>query len=198
MEKYSSGLVAEALWLQEYKLLVKLRYQGDSWDKIKIKCTEENLLGISKPYRAMRTFGYLRNRIDELDYELMEIFSEGDISTQKTINILSIAKKNRLFFEFLYEVYSEKINLGLLDLTSSDVNIFFKNKQIQDEAIAGWTDVTLKRLNGAYLTLLRDSGFVTTEKGKNKITPPLMDIALENYLKNKGQKNIIKAIGGEF
>ena len=196
MEKYSSGLVAESFWFIEFKILIKLRYEGKSWDDIKALCLNENLLGISKEYRAKRIFGYLKNRIEVIEDGYLEIFMHTDLQTQKIINILASAKKNRLFFEFLYEVYREKVKLGALELTASDINIFFKNKQEQDEIMSKWTDVTLRRLRSTYMNFLVDAGLLTVSDKQRKITPPILDITLENFLKDTGEMQLIKAITG--
>ena len=196
MEKYSSGLVAESFWFIEFKILIKLRYEGKSWDDIKALCLNENLLGISKEYRAKRIFGYLKNRIEVIEVGYLEIFMQTDLQTQKIINILASAKKNRLFFEFLYEVYREKVKLGALELTASDINIFFKNKQEQDENMSTWTDVTLRRLRSTYMNFLVDAGLLTISDKQKKITPPILDITLENFLKDTGEMQLIKAITG--
>lgn len=196
MEKYSSGLVAESFWFIEFKILIKLRYEGKSWDDIKALCLNENLLGISKEYRAKRIFGYLKNRIEVIEEGYLEIFMHTDLQTQKIINILASAKKNRLFFEFLYEVYREKVKLGALELTASDINIFFKNKQEQDENMSTWTDVTLRRLRSTYMNFLVDAGLLTISDKQKKITPPILDITLENFLKDTGEMQMIKAITG--
>lgn len=196
MRKYSSGLVAESFWFIEYKKLVTLRSEGKSWDDIKSLCLNDNLLAISKEYRAKRIYGYLKNRIDMLDEGLINIFMNSDVSTQKVINLISIAKKNLLFFEFLYEVYREKVILGTKVLTNSDINIFFKNKQEQHEDISKWTDITLKHLRSAYMSLLTDAGFLTLIEKQRKITPPILNISLENYLKYSGQIQMLKAIKG--
>lgn len=196
MEKYSSGLVAESFWFTEFKKIIKLRYEGKTWDEIRYLCLEENLLGISKEYRAKRIFGYIKNRIEVIEAGLIEIFIHADLNTQKIINIIAIAKKNRLFFEFLYEVYSEKVLLGAIELTDSDINIFFKNKQAQDEDVGKWTDVTLRRLRSSYMNFLTDAGLLTVSDKQKKITPPILDITLENYLKDSGEMQMIKAITG--
>lgn len=198
MGKYSSGLVAEAFWFLELKKFIMLRDEGKTWDEIKDLCTNNNLLGISKEYRALRNYGYLKSRVEALDEGLADIFLSADISTQKIINLISIAKKNSLFFEFLYEVYRDKIRLGIPNLEAADINIFFKNKQSQDDDIAKWTDVTLKRLRGAYMNFLKDSGLITVSESDRtkKLTPPILDEKLSDYLKTKGDYNIVKALTG--
>ena len=196
MEKYSSGLVSESFWFVEFKKITKLKYDGKSWDDIRDLCLNNNLLGISKEYRARRIYGYLKNRVDTLDEGLINIFINADLTTQKVINIIAIAKKNRLFYEFLYELFREKVLLGAIALTDSDINIFFKNKQEQDEDISKWSDATLKRLSSTYMNFLTDAGLLTVIDKQKRITPPIFDITLENYLKDNGEKQILKAIRG--
>lgn len=196
MEKYSSGLVSESFWFIEFKKIIKLRNEGKSWDDIRDLCLNDNLLGISKEYRAKRIYGYLKNRVDVLDEGLINIFINADLTTQKVINIIAIAKKNKLFFEFLYELYREKVLLGAIVLTDSDISIFFKNKQEQDEDISKWTDVTLKRLSSTYMNFLTDAGFLTVIDKQKRITPPILDISLENYLKDNDENQMLKAIRG--
>jgi len=196
MNQYSSGLVSESFWFTEFKKIVKFRNEGKSWDEIRELCLNENLLGISKEYRAKRIYGYLKNRIEALDEDVYEIFGNSDLATQKIIVFIAAAKQNRLFFEFLYEVYREKVLLGVNELTDSDINVFFKNKQQQDGTIAAWTDVTLKRLRGTYMNFMADAGLLTIIDKQKKMTPPILDVILERYLKDKGEMQMIKAITG--
>ena len=96
----------------------------------------------------------------------------------------------------MYELYREKVILGAIALTDSDINIFFKNKQEQDEDISKWSDATLKRLSSTYMNFLTDAGLLTVIDKQKRITPPIFDITLENYLKDNGEKQILKAIRG--
>ena len=196
MIKHSSGLVSESFWFVECKKIIKLRYDSVSWDEIKTMCIAENLLGISKEYRAKRIFGYIKNRLNTLDDRMIKLFIDSDLSTQKIIILISIAKQNKLFFEFLFESYRESVILGTEELTDSQINIFFKNKQDQYENVATWTDVTLKRLGSAYMNFMVDAGLLTVINKKKQITPRFLDIALERYLKDSGDIHIIKAVTG--
>lgn len=196
MEKYSSGIAAESFWFVEFRQIIQLRYDSKSWDDIKDLCINDNLLGVTKEYRAKRIYGNLKRRIDALDEELIDIFINADVPTQKIINIFSMAKINRLFFEFLYELYREKIILGVMELEDSDINIFLKNKQDQHEDISKWTDVTMKRLRSTYINFLRDAGLLTVIDKQKAITPPILDVVLENYLKDNGENQVLKAIRG--
>lgn len=101
-----------------------------------------------------------------------------------------------MFFEFMFEVYREKNILGIPIIEDADVNIFFKNKEIQSEDIAAWTDGTKRRLRSIYFNYLTDANLLTVVDKKKTITPPILDIALERYLEACGESAMIKAITG--
>ncbi|MPN44490.1 hypothetical protein SDC9_192055 [bioreactor metagenome] len=126
----------------------------------------------------------------------MKIFLDGDLSTQKIIILIAVAKQNSLFYEFLYQVYREKVIIGVCELNDIDINIFFKNKQDQSEDVASWTDTTLKRLRSTYMNFMVDAGLLTINGKKKELTPPVMDITLEHYFKYNGEIQLIKAITG--
>lgn len=194
--KYSAGLVSQSFWFVETERIIKLIHDGKSDDEIKRMCIDENLFSTTKKYRAKRIYGYIKNRIKNLDKELIELFYTSDLTTQKVINLIAILKSDRLFFEFMFEVYREKNILGIPVIEDADVNIFFKNKEIQSEDIAAWTDGTKRRLRSIYFNYLTDANFLTVVGKKKTITPPILDIALAHYLEACGESVIIKAITG--
>jgi len=131
-----------------------------------------------------------------LDETLINLFCTSDLTTQKIINLITILRSDRLFCEFMFEVYREKNILGIPVIEDSDVNIFFKNKEIQSEDIASWSDGTKSRLRSIYFNYLIDANLITVVEKKKTITPPILDIALERYLEACGESIIIKAITG--
>lgn len=193
---YSAGLVSQSFWFVEMKKFITLINDEKSEEEIKKICIEENLFGAAKEYRAKRIYGYIRNRAKKLDKTLIDIFCTSDLATQKVINLIAIIKSDRLFFEFMFEVYREKIILGIPIIEDSDVNIFFRNKEIQVEDIALWTDTTKRKLRSVYFNYLTEANLLTAADRKKVITPPILDTALERYLNTCGDSAVIKAITG--
>lgn len=193
---YSAGLISQSFWFVEIKKIINLINDGMAEDEIKKLCIDENLFGVMKEYRAKRIYGYIWNRAKKLDKILIDLFCTSDLATQKVINLIAILKTDRLFFEFMFEVYREKNILGIPVIEDADVNIFFKKKEIQSEDIASWTDGTKRRLRSIYFNYLTDANLLTVVEKKKTITPPILDIALECYLETCGDGAIIKAITG--
>ena len=77
--KYSAGLMSQSFWFIEFKKIVKHTNDGKSIDEIRALCLEDNLLGISKAYRAKRIYGYIINRVRTLDSTSIKLFCDSDL-----------------------------------------------------------------------------------------------------------------------
>lgn len=196
LKTYSAGLMSQSFWFLEFKKAVKLRQDGLGYDEIKKKCIEENLFGAATENRVKRMAGYIVNRLKMMDDALVQLFMSSDLATQKLINLIAILRADRLFFEFVYEVYREKVILGIECLEDADVNVFFTRKETQSDVIAGWKDTTKKHLRSCYLNFMTDANLLTIMEKKKSITPPILDIALERYLKSVNEEAMIKALTG--
>ena len=195
-KKYSAGLMSQSFWFLEFKKVVKLRQEGMAFDDIKKKCVEENLFGAAREYRALRMAGYIITRVKAMDETLVDLFCNSDLATQKLINLVTILRTDRLFFEFVYEIYREKVILSVDTMEDADVNVFFTRKETQSELIAGWKDSTKRHLRSCYLNFMTDANLLTVMDKKKMITPPILDIALERYLQSIGEEVLVKALMG--
>lgn len=197
-QAYSAGIMAQSFWFVEFKQYLKLRSKGYDPEQIKKAVIQENLFASPNEYRARRIFGYLSNRVAQLDEKGMDLFFSSDLATQKLLNLVCVLRLDRLFFEFLNEVYREKVIMGITALEPADGSVFFHKKEVQSEVVAGWTDATKKRLPSSYFNFMTDANLLTVVKKEKIITPPLLDISLEQYLEANGEAAIIKAITGRY
>ena len=198
-KKYSAGIMSQAFWFNEFKQYLNLIKNGYSTDELKKEVIEDNLFGAPNEYRAKRMYGYISNRANALEDNLLNLFFSSDLANQKIINLIAVIRKDRLFFEFLYEVYREKIIIGEEKLDLADGKTFFNHKETQDDSLAEWTDATKRRVQSAYFNFMTESNLLRSEGQKDyTITPPLLDIALERYLQANGETAIVKAITGEY
>ena len=193
---YSAGLMSQSCWFIEFKKIVQLIAAGKTEDEIKSECLENNLIGAVKEYRARRMYRYLINRAKMLDEALVRLFMDGELGTQKLINLVAILRGDRLFFEFVYEVYREKAMMGQPELEDQDVNVFFRHKEIQSDLVEHWNDSTKKHLKSSYLTCMADAGLLRIVKKVRSITPPIVEDRLAAYLERSGDHALLAAISG--
>ena len=193
---YSAGLMSQSCWFVEFKKIIQLVADGKSQEEIRIQCLENNLLGAAKEYRAKRVYGYLITRAKMLDAAGVRLFMESDLSTQKILNLVAILRGDRLFFEFVYEIYREKVILGQLELEDRDFSIFFRTKGEQSELVEKWNDSTKGHLKSNYVTCMTDANLLYIEGRKRLITKPIVDNSLIRYLNDSGDQAILAAITG--
>lgn len=193
--EYSAGAVKFSFWFMEFKVVVKLLAEGMTHDEIKEKNQKENIFGAPTTIRAGQIFSTVSARIKTLDVSFYSIFMESDLATQKLFALAGAMAHDTLFFDFVYEVVREKLIIGSNEFSDSDINIFFKNKQLQDEKVAKWTDATLNRLGKTYKTLLFEAGM--TDKGTPRIIlKPILDPVMEHWLLDNDMEPIAKALTG--
>ena len=194
--EYSAGAVKHSFWFMEFRKVVQLLSEGKTLDEIKKLNQEENIFGAPTVMRATQIFNTVSARIKMLDESFYQVFVTSEVSTQKLFNLVATMAYDTLFGEFVYEVIREKMIIGNDEFADSDIRVFFKNKQLQDEKVAEWTDATLKRLGACYKTLLYEAGM--TDKGKEcrKILKPILDPVMANWLKDHDMEIMVKALTG--
>jgi len=195
-KEYSAGMVKLSFWFPEFRKVIQLLNSGKSMEEIKAMNIEENIFAAPTKARAIQIFNTVSNRIKSLDNSFYKLFEESDVANQKVIALIAVMNVDSLFFDFVYEVYREKLIIGSNRLANSDVRIFFKDKQLQSEKVAGWTDYTLKRLGTCYKTMLMESGIMDRASGDHELLKPILDITLENCLKNHGMELFVHALTG--
>lgn len=206
---YSAGAVKHSFWFMEFRKVVSLRCDGLSWDDIKERNEKENIFGAPTPLRQNQIWSTVSGRMKCLDdgsgrplaqegspCSFYPVFQSCDVSAQKLFALVAAMAYDKLFAEFVYEVIREKMIIGSNEFADSDVRIFFKNKQEQDDKAAKWTEATTKRLGACYKTMLFEAGL--TDKGKDvrKILKPILDPVMERWLLDHGMECYVKALTG--
>ncbi|SHH92808.1 Putative inner membrane protein [Butyrivibrio fibrisolvens DSM 3071] len=196
--KYSAGAVKFSFWFMEFRKEVQMLASGNTFDDIKRLNEEENIFGASTPARAKLIYSTVTARIKSLDESFYTLFLESDVSTQKLFALAGTLAHDTLFFDFVYEVVREKLIIGSNLLTDADINIFFKNKQEQNEDVEKLTEATINRLRRSYKTQLFEAGLLddNTKSSERQIIKPVLDPVLKHWLDDYGYGQIAKALEG--
>ena len=193
---YSAGAVKHSFWFMEFRKVVSLRSEGKTWEEIKRLNEEENIFGAPTVLRATQIFNTVSARVKSLDDSFYPIFESCDLASQKLFALVAAMTYDVLFGELVYELVREKMIIGSNEFADSDIRIFFKNKQEQDDKVAKWTEATTKRLGACYKTMLFEAGL--TDKGKDvrKILKPILDPVMERWLLDHDMEYYVKALTG--
>lgn len=195
--QYSAGAVSKGFWFQEFKKYNEKLSQGLTDKEIKIMQEEDNfLMAPSKDY-GKKKINEVSKRTQALPENIRILFSELSISDQKLLNILGLMLTDRLFFEYMYEVYRTKLITGSLDLDNSDTLIFLNNKSEQSEKVENFKSYTKKRLAGAFRTYLKDANLLIEDDGATVIRKPILDENLEKEMKAQDLYPFLRVFLGE-
>jgi hypothetical protein len=170
---------------------------GLNKEEIKKVALSENVYQVKAPDRAIRIAGVTYKRLESLPRTLIQSVATADIATAKQLVLISIMKTDRLFFEFVYEVYRERIILGENILLDRDINRFFDTKIMQSGVVTSFSGSAIKKLKQCYSRMIFEAGLISRASGTRIITLVLLDYNIRKQLKDNGMEPFIYAITGE-
>ena len=195
--KYSAGLVSTSFWFIESKKIVELILEGYSKEEIFSTALEDNIFQVESERRVRDITNTVYRRLNSFPEEVLEHFVRVDVNSAKVFVLISILKNDRLFFEFMYEVFREHIILGDLTLKNKDYEIFFDNKAYQSDTVSEWVDETRSRLKRSYNTMLSEAGVLDTSSNERVILLPFIDLKFKDILIEHDLGTYLYAITGE-
>ena len=195
--KYSAGLVSTSFWFIESKKIAELILEGYSKEKILSTALEDNIFQVESERRIRDITNTVYRRLNSFPEEVLEYFVRVDVNSAKVFVLISILKNDRLFFEFMYEVFREHIILGDLTLKNKDYEIFFDNKAYQSDNVSEWVDETRSRLKRSYNTMHSETGVLDTSSNERVILLPFIDLKFKDILIEHDLGTYLYAITGE-
>ncbi|MCC5422610.1 DUF1819 family protein [Clostridium botulinum] len=195
--EYKSTIKSRPYLYKETKKVASLINQGVKVNDIKNKSLEENIFQLESEARKREVASIISTRLKDLDKFIIDKISEGNVETSKILVLYAIIKTDRLFFEFMNEVFKEKLLLRDLFLRDKDFNTFFQSKREQSEKVASWTEYTFKKLKQVYIRILFECGLIENQKGDRRIKTPILERKVMECLYKIGDKIYINAIIGD-
>lgn len=195
--EYKSTIKSRPYLYKQTKKAASLINKGLKIEKLKSQSLENNIFQVETESRMKELASIISTRLKKLDDYLIKQIELSNIETSKLIVLYAIIKNDRLFFEFINEVYREKILLKHFLLEDKDFSMFFERKKEQSDKVNSWSEYTFKKLKQVYIRILFESGLITAQKGDRKIKKPIIDIKIKEHIIEIGDKVYIDAILGE-
>lgn len=182
MLKYSASLVSASFWFIESRKIAELILEDYTKEEIMKLALEENIFQVETERRIRDIVNNVYGRLSSFPEDILNCFVNLDVNSAKVFVLISILHKDKLFFEFMHEVFKEKIILGDYILKNRDLDIFFDNKSFQSELVEHWTEDTVARLKRGYSNMLSEAGMLDISNGEKKISIPFVDFGLQELL----------------
>lgn len=196
--EYKSTIKSKPFLYKEMKKAAELMNQGFKDFEIKDMSRNDNIFQVNTEARKSEIASIVIQRLKAIDDFLVEKIVNGEIGTSKQIVVYSIMKTDRLFFEFMYEVFREKILMGDSTLQDKDFDIFFSRKKEQSKKVASWTNYTFYKLKQVYIRILFEAGFIKGRKRDRVIVKPIIEEELVQHLKKIGDEKYLNSLMGEI
>ena len=195
---YSSMIKKVTFKYSIAKRIAQFMLEGKDRNEVSRLCIDENCIEIDSIDRRREIFNVIYDRLCTLDDYLLSEFCNGDVATSKFILVYAIAKTDRLFFEFLFEMYRESLLSNNRNYISvDDFDLYFASKKQTDIIVSKWQDSTLKSLTKGYRNILVESGLGKREKKNIVVQRMMIHPAVEEHIKLIGDGEFIKAtLGG--
>ena len=195
--QYNSNLLRDSFWLNETRKTAELILEGLSKEEITDLSLNENIFGQNSERRKRDIVQTMYKRLNDFPEEILEYFLRVDVTSAKIFVLISILRNDRLFFEFMYEVFRGHILVGNYILRGRDFDIFFNNKATQNEKVDSWSESNIYRLSSRYRTILNEAGVIDNSGDDKQIIVPFVDLRLKNMLIEKGFGPFVYVITGE-
>lgn len=194
--EYKSTIKSRPYLYKEIKKASSLINKGVEIEEIKRLSLEENIFQLESEARKKEVASIIVTRLKGVDKQIIYRIENSNIETSKLLVLYAILKSDRLFFEFINEVYREKILLKDLFIRDKDFSAFFEIKREQSEKVASWTEYTFKKLKQVYIRILFESGLIANQKGDREIKVPIIENEVKDYIYSVGDKIYLNAIIG--
>lgn len=195
--EYSAGIMSHAFWYLETKNTAEYLADDISKKELMELSLTENIYQVDSERRAKELVNVCYRRLKGFSKELLNYLSTCDQHSGKILVLISILTEDKLYFEFMHEVFREHILLGNYTIKNSDLDIFFMNKMNQSEVIENWKDTTLNRVKSNYKQFLVESGLLEKEYDDYKIIVPFIDYRLKELLIQNNLTPFLNAITGD-
>lgn len=166
---YTSSLTSEPFLYVETKIVAELRLQGYSDKESRKKVVEDNIWGYKSIKQAKRLIPVVFRRMIFLDDDMTNILVNGNEQDSKMAALYLVMKNNRLFREFVLEVFLEKAVSIERVITKADVEDFFETKRKISDIVNRWNPNVFIKLGQVFIRILYHVNLVDGVLDRNRL-----------------------------
>lgn len=182
MSQYTSTIRDFPLMFLEMKRTAILLCEGKKADEILQLSVIENIYQLDKEKRRRSMPLKMTKRLSTIKEPLIKLLATGTPDEAKLVAFLALMKAERLIFEYMAEVYSDKIDFD--ELTNVEYLHFIDRKILNSNTVANWNSNTIKSLCSKIKQILCDAGLAKKNGNAIIVQRPLVDETFFSLLDN--------------
>lgn len=190
---YIASLTREPFLFFEMRTTAKLLEDGLSEEEVVDQICEDNLFQYPTEKSIRKMAGACVKRLKGMnDDTLITAIATQPTDVAKQICLYALMKQSRLVWEFMLTVVGEKYRLGDTSFGKIDLNSFFMRLQEQDDAVASWSDSTIKKLKQIIARVLVENEYLDNIRSEH-LNPVWLHPILENAIRSNHDDIILPA-----
>lgn len=180
--QYTSSIKDMPFMLSEMRRTAQLLCEGKKAEEIIALSMQENVYQLEREKRRRDVPLRMLNRLSTLDKPLVKVIAKGNEKDARLIAFLALIKVDRLFYEYMREVYLDHSIAGKNEIADKDFIDFIERKAGNSDVVARWTSNNFVRIRNTYKNILCEAGLAKRSEGGLLIQKPLVDSDLLNML----------------
>lgn len=180
MSRYNAEISAGSLLVAESRKLAGLLLGSPTPDQWDAAIKQDNILQRT-PATARRMARLIRNRLETLDVEGLELVAYGDAELCVQMLMAAAIRHSRLLGDFMRDVYAQDLRQLERHLSHRQWDAFLADCEQQDAAVASWAATTRLKLFQVIVRILAEAKYLDSSKTMG-LTPPLLHPRVRSYL----------------
>lgn len=190
---YIASLTREPFLFYEMRTTAKLINSGLSEEDTVAQITKNNLFQYPTEKSVARMAKACIKRLAAMeDMDLIKAIAKQPTDVSKQICLYAMMKQSRLMWEFMLTVIGEKYRLKDSSFGRIDLNIYFMRLQEQDDAVATWSEGTIKKLKQVLAKVLVENEYLDDVRADH-LNPVYLHPILENAIRSHGELMVLPA-----
>lgn len=190
---YIASLTREQFLFYEMRTTAKLLSSGLSEDDVVAQIMKDNLFQYPTEKSVTRIAKACLKRLAAMnDKDLVEAIAQQPSDVGKQICLYAMMKQSRLVWEFMLTVIGEKYRLQDSSFGKIDLNTYFMRLQEQDDAVASWSENTIRKLKQVLAKVLVENEYLDNVR-TDHLNPVYLHPILENAIRSHGDLMVLPA-----
>ena len=176
--QYTSSIKDMPLMFSEMKRTALLLCENKAADEIVRLSMEKNIYQLDKEKRRRDVPLRMIKRLLTINQPLLNVIAYGRDDEARLVSFLALMKADRLLFEYMYEVYADRFQVGFNEITDKDFLDFIERKAQNSAVVAKWSVGNLASVRSKIKSALCDANLAKRSGDALLIQRPIIDDTL--------------------
>lgn len=179
---YNMAFTAGAAMLSETLAVAEAYLDcGQDWELTREKTIKENLMSKGKLSSNQRYFQLMKQRIEVLNNEEIQMLVHGSVSARRQLILLAICKAYRLIFDFINENVRECFYNFHESISHANFNEFFNEKKYEHPEMEKISELSIYKMRQVIFRILEQTELIESAES-GELRRPYLTEELERMI----------------